>query len=87
MRAAVVLLLTFSLVLGMSGFAQANGKGHYKQAGKLLEKLIKQAEKAMKKATNSVFPIWARQHGLLKQLHECVALGFITGYDLKRIQA
>ena len=81
MRAAVVLLLTFSLVLGMSGFAQANGKGHYKQAGKLLEKLIKQAEKAMKKSNKLGFSDLGQAAWALEAITRMRGLGIITGYD------
>ena len=81
MRAAVVLLLTFSLVLGMSGFAQANGKGHYKQAEKLLEKLIKQAEKAMKKSNKLGFSDLGQAAWALEAITRMRGLGIITGYD------
>ena len=79
MRTAVVLLLTCSLVLGMSGFAQANGKGRYKQVEKLLEKLIKQAEKAMKKTNRLGFADLGQAAWALEAIARMQGLGIIEG--------
>ena len=65
----------------MSGFAQANGKGHYKQAEKLLEKLIKQAEKAMKKSNKLGFSDLGQAAWALEAITRMRGLGIITGYD------
>ena len=81
LRTALVLLLTFSMILGMSGLAQANGKGHYKQAAKYMEKLIKQAEKAMKKSKKLGFSDLDATFWALEAITRMRGFGVITGYD------
>lgn len=80
-RAALVLLLTFSMVLGMSGLAQANGKGQYKQAAKFMEKLMKQAEKAMKKSSKLGFSDLDATFWALEAITRMRGFGIIAGYD------
>lgn len=80
LRAAVILLLTFSMVLGMSGFAHANGKAH-KHMTKFLEKLIKQAEKALKKSNKLGFSDLGSSFWALEAITRMRGFGIIAGYD------
>ena len=79
-RTALVLVLALSLLVGMSGLAEAKGYSH-KQINKLIEKLIKQAEKFWKHTkklgvADIVPSFWA-----LESILRMRGFGIIAGYD------
>lgn len=80
LRTALVLLLTFSILVGISGFAEAKGKSQ-KQIMKSIEKLIKQAEKVLKHTHKLGFSDIGSSFWALESIMRMRGFGIITGYE------
>jgi len=79
-RTALVLVLALSLLVGMSGLAEAKGYSH-KQINKLIEKLIKQAEKVWKHTNKLGFADIGPSFWALESILRMRGFGIIAGYD------
>ncbi|HHT84401.1 MAG: S-layer homology domain-containing protein [Bacillota bacterium] len=80
LRTALVLVLMFSILVGMSGFAEAKSKSQ-KQMAKMIEKLMKQAEKVLKQTHKLGFSDVGASFWALESILRMRGFGIISGYD------
>lgn len=80
LRTALVLVLAFSMLAGMSGIAEAKAKPH-KDVAKLVEKLVKQVEKALRHTHKLGFADIGPSFWALESILRMHGFGIIQGYE------
>jgi len=76
----LVLVLAFSMLAGMSGIAEAKAKPH-KDVAKLVEKLVKQVEKALRHTHKLGFADIGPSFWALESILRMHGFGIIQGYE------